>query len=33
MTPIQLMYKAFAFLRRFDVPDDCAKNDTNGRTL
>ena len=26
------MYDAFAFLQRFNVPDDCNKHETNGRT-
>ena len=33
MIPIQLMYDAFAFLQRFNVPDDCNKHETNGRTF
>ena len=33
MTPVQLMYDAFSFLQRFNVPDDCAKHETNGCTL
>ena len=31
--PIQLMYGAFAFLLMFNVADDCAKHETNGRIL
>ena len=35
MTPIQLMYDAFAFLQRFipNVPDDCLSHETNDRSL
>ena len=30
---MQLMYDEFAFLQRFNVPDDCNKHETNGRTF
>ena len=35
MTAIYLMYEydAFAFLQRINVPDDCDKHESNGRTL
>ena len=33
MTPIHLMYDAFAFSQRFNEPDDFDKHETNGRTL
>ena len=33
MIPIHLMYDAFAFLLRFNVPDDWNKHETSGRTF